>query len=110
MNYYSTVSQFESYYDSSEFYKLIFGLSSSNAYWLASRYAYCFTGFNEAAFGLRTVTGAFVEGFRNSDYRLFDSRNRTHSLGYPVRPIVTLGSDVRLQQLEGSSEWQIVRK
>jgi len=107
---YYNVKQIASYYDSTEFYNLIFGLSTSNAYWLASRYAYCSSYY--ASFGLRYVYGTIVGGSSSGSYSsyLFLSSNDTNRNGFLVRPIVTLGSDFRLQQVDGSSEWQIVRK
>jgi len=95
------ISQQASYYDSSEFYNLIFNTGKN--YWLASRYASCGSAY--ASFGLRFVYGAGIYGLA-----LFYSNDSTNGSGYLVRPVVTLGSEFRLQQVEGSNEWQIVRK
>jgi len=96
-------SQQAGYYDSTEFYNLIFGFNTKKAYWLASRYAYCNSTY--ADFGLRTVHGTNFYG-----YSLFYSSNSANDTGHLVRPVVTLGSEFRLQQVEGLAEWQIVRK
>ena len=98
--YYSISSQ-ASYYDDPNFLTLIFGTGKN--YWLASRYAYAYS--SRANFGLRLVYGSTFGG-----NNLFFSNNSTDNYDYAVRPVVSLGANFKLQQVSGTTEWEIVRK
>ena len=84
-----------SYFDDSTFHELIFG--TGTAYWLASRYAYCSS--TGADFGLRYVDSASLSG----DY-LFYSSNSTGNGGLRVRPVVSLGSNIKISTDGGTAD------
>lgn len=92
--YYNLVNQ-ASYYNSTEFYNLIFG--GTKNYWLASRYAYCET--NNVSFGIRCVSGNTITG---NNLISFDGTGDTYH--YFVRPVVTLNADVKISQTGGTLE------
>ena len=84
-----------SYFDDSTFHELIFG--TGTAYWLASRYADCRDPF--ANFGLRYVYSANLAG---ND--LFYSSNRPNSRDCRVRPVVSLGSNIKISIDGGTAD------
>ena len=84
-----------SYFDDSTFHELIFG--TGTAYWLASRYANCRDPF--ANFGLRYVYSANLAG---ND--LFYSSNRPNSRDCRVRPVVSLGSNIKISIDGGTAD------
>lgn len=80
--------------DGTDVYSVIF---NSGYYWLASRYVDCSDGTAAANFGLRVVNGTYV----SKDY-LFNNYGSTNP-GAPsraLRPIVSLGSSVKLEDSE----------
>ena len=84
-----------SYFDDSTFHELIFG--TGTAYWLASRYAYC--GSTDADFGLRFVSSAALYG-----NNLFDSYNYASNYDLRVRPVVSLGSNIKISTDGGTAD------
>jgi len=98
---YNITSQ-ASYYDDPNFHNLIFGTGTT--YWLASRCARCYS--TVASFGLRNVDGG------NFDWNaLFNSNGGTFNPCYAVRPVVSLASTVKLEQVAGNDNtWNIVKK
>ena len=84
-----------SYFDDSTFHELIFG--TGTAYWLASRYAYC--GSTYADFGLRFVSSAALYG-----NNLFDSYNYASNYDLRVRPVVSLGSNIKISTDGGTAD------
>jgi len=90
-----------SYYNDSNFPELIFGTGTN--YWLASRFA--LDEVSRACFGLRYIRGNELYG-----YAPMASGGNMSLAGYVVRPVVSLSSDFRLQQVEGSTEWKIEKK
>ena len=84
-----------SYFDDSTFYELIFG--TGTAYWLASRYAYCIS--TQADFGLRYVRNADLYG-----YYLFVSNIGVPDGGHRVRPVVSLGSNIKISTDGGTAD------
>ena len=84
-----------SYFDDSTFYELIFG--TGTAYWLASRYANCYSTI--AAFGLRVVNSANLGG----GY-LFTSSSSTYIYNLRVRPVVSLGSNIKISTDGGTAD------
>ena len=84
--YYNITTQ-ASYFDDATFHELIFG--TSTYYWLASRYALC--GSPYADFGLRSVRSARL--YCNF---LFYSNDGADSNSYRVRPVVSLGSNIKI--------------
>ena len=84
-----------SYFDDSTFHELIFG--TGTAYWLASRYALCYS--TRACFGLRYVNSANLDGAN-----LFYSNNYTYYLTLRVRPVVSLGSNIKISTDGGTAD------
>ena len=84
-----------SYFDDSTFYELIFG--TGTAYWLASRYANCNS--TNANFGLRNVNSANLNG-----NNLFNSNNNTNNNNLRVRPVVSLGSNIKISTDGGTAD------
>ena len=72
-------------------------LKTTNAYWVASRYATC--GSTSAFFGLRYVGSSNLFGFN-----VFDSGGRTNdSYDYRLRPVVSLPSSVQIENCTGTN-------
>ena len=90
--YYRSMSS--SYYKNSTFYNLIHGLGFQ---WLASRCVYAYSS-SYARFGLRRVSSSLLEA-----NLLFDSYIDTSSWNSGLRPVVSLGSNIRLSSGDGSS-------
>ncbi len=84
-----------SYFDDSTFHELIFG--TGTAYWLASRYAYCDSTY--AFFGLRRVNSAALYG-----YNLFYSYSNAYNYNLRVRPVVSLGSNIKISTDGGTAD------
>ena len=84
-----------SYFDDSTFHELIFG--TGTAYWLASRYADCDSPY--ANFGLRFVNSANLGG----GY-LFTSSSSTYIYNLRVRPVVSLGSNIKISTDGGTAD------
>ena len=84
-----------SYFDDSTFHELIFG--TGTAYWLASRYAFCRSAY--ADFGLRFVNSASLDG-----RYLFHSHNNTYNGTLRVRPVVSLGSNIKISTDGGTAD------
>ena len=84
-----------SYFDDSTFYELIFG--TGTAYWLASRYAICTSTY--AYFGLRDVNSASLGG-----RGLFSSYGNTDGDYLRVRPVVSLGSNIKISTDGGTAD------
>ena len=92
---YSFSSTSSTYFDNQTFYEMVFGTETS--YWLASRFCYCYSP--NAVFGLRRVaSSAFFGG------ALFDSSNNASPLNYRVRPVVTLGSNIKISTEGGTAD------
>ena len=91
--YYGSMSS--SYYKNSTFYNLIHGLSGYQ--WIASRYVGTSSS-SGASFGLRRVNSSGLIGSI-----LFRSSSLTDSLYGYLRPVVSLGSNIRLGSGDGSS-------
>jgi len=91
--YYYLSSTPSSYFDDTEFHKLVFG--TEKGYWLASRCAGCDAA--GAFFGLRIVDSADLYGngvFASND-----------SMGHPshlLRPVVFLGADIKISTTGGT--------
>ena len=71
-------------------------LTSSNSYWVASRYAYCYSSY--AIFGLRR---AYADMSISSD--LFDSDGYAYRSNYRLRPVVSLSSSL-LSDTKGADD------
>ena len=84
-----------SYFDDSTFHELIFG--TGTAYWLASRYANCNSAY--AYFGLRRVSSARLYG-----NALFGSGNNASNYTLRVRPVVSLGSNIKISTDGGTAD------
>jgi len=84
-----------SYFDDSTFHELIFG--TGTAYWLASRYARCSTSY--AYFGLRIVSSAYLYG-----HDLFYSGGTASGNSSFVRPVVSLGSNIKISTDGGTAD------
>ena len=71
-------------------------------YWLASScvYAYFYNG--HAGFYVRRVYSSSV-----NLYRVFHSDGTSRSIGYAVRPVVTLNSDIQFGTKSGAGVWSI---
>ena len=99
--YYDRGSMNSSYYKNSTFHNLIHGLSGSQ--WLASRYVDA-NNSSYADFGLRAVRSSILYG-----YALFVSDSYAGGNNAYLRPVVSLGSNIRLSSGDGSegSPYQI---
>lgn len=89
-----------SYFDDSNFYSTIFGTGS--AYWVASRYSYCFS--THADFGLRRVDGTWLGALD-----MFNSSKYANNFSSHLRPVVSLSLydiDFSLGK-DTSGAWQI---
>lgn len=81
------------YYKNSTFYSMV---HSGSTYWLASRFVS--TSSSTAGFGLRYVSRVKLLG-----YTLFTSNyGFANSIGYRLRPLVSLSSNIRLSSGDGS--------
>ena len=91
---YYAMSMNSSYYkDGETFYNLV----HSGIYWLASRFIDAGSS-SYALFGLRDVYYSDLGG-----YYLFGSDYLTYNISYYLRPVVSLGSNIRLGSGDGSS-------
>ncbi len=70
--------------------------NTGTTYWLASRFVACDSTY--AHFGLRFVTGEHLYG-----YGLFFSSATTYNPAYGLRPVVSLGSHIKIQVYEGGN-------
>ena len=70
-------------------------LSSSNYYWVAARYVFCFSRY--AYFGLRYASSS-MDGLS-----MFYSRSNTDISNNRLRPVVSLGSDVQITPSTGTN-------
>ncbi len=70
--------------------------NTGTVYWLASRYVFCNS--TNASFGLRYVSGATLNG----NY-LFDSSGTAYYPAYRLRPVVSLGSNIKIEACEGEN-------
>ena len=83
------------YFDDTTFHELIFGTGSY--YWLASRFCACYSA--NARFGLRGVGIAHLSG-GDLFYSYYDEGNNSSR----VRPVVSLGSNIRISTEGGTAE------
>ena len=93
--YYGFSNTPASYFGDSTFHELIFGTGTT--YWLASRYADCTSTL--ADFGLRNVYSADLSGSI-----LFNSTNYALSYTLHVRPVVSLGSNIKISTDGGTAD------
>ena len=70
--------------------------NTGTIYFLASRYVVCNSTF--ASFGLRTVSGVYIEG-----YNRFNSNGTTSAYNFRLRPIVSIGADIKIEACEGEN-------
>jgi hypothetical protein len=91
--YFSNTS--DAYFDDATFHELIF--NSGTKYWLASRYVDCYSDI--AGFGLRYISNIYLFG-----YYLLNSYADTHNTSYFVRPVVSLGSNIKISNTGGTIE------
>ena len=91
---YYYLSKDKQYFKSEEFMNLIF--PTSGYYWLASRYVSCDSDY--AYFGLRRVYSSRVLG-----YGLFYSDGNADNDVSAVRPVVSLGSDIKVTKCTSES-------
>ena len=83
------------YFDDPSFYELIFG--TGEYYLLASRSVTCYTDI--AYFCLRYVNNSTLAGDR-----LFFSNNNAYDTGFYVRPVVSLGSNIKISTDGGTAD------
>ncbi len=83
------------YFEDNTFYEVIFNTDA--AYFLASRSASCSS--SEAFFGLRFVNKKFLGG-----HQIFNSETITRSNGSNVRPVVSLGSNIKISTDGGTAD------
>lgn len=81
------------FFDDSDFSNMIFG---NRLFWVASRYTQCTS--SHAGFGIRLVNKSSLGG-----YIIFNSMKEDYCYGIGVRPVVTLKSDIRLGDGNGTS-------
>ena len=83
-----------SYFKNTKFYEVMFG--TGKAYWLASRGVVC----NEycASFNLRLISGSHLYG-----YQLFGSDGEPKTRTLLVRPVVTLGPNIKISTEGGTT-------
>lgn len=94
--YYMGYDEMANYFDDKKFYDLMF--SGGIYYWLASRYAYCTSGF--ADFGLRYVSW----GELSISYLFLSDGYDGYDNYYGLRAVVSLGSNVKFVNGDGSEE------
>ena len=96
--YYTIYDGIANYFDSN-FYKLIFPERYEAYYWIASRYALCSQEYAE--FGLFFIESEYISG-----EDLFDSNeeNTYYEDYYGLRAVVSLGSNVKFVNGDGSKE------
>ena len=87
-------------YNVSNNYDRSFKGTREHSYWLASDYAYAYS--YSVGWGIRYVDGTSV-----GSYSLYDSYGFSNYIGYGVRPVVSLRSDVNIQWNATANEWQI---
>ena len=95
--YYYFKSTPSSYFDDTNFHRMIFGVRTY--FWLASRFVNCYSSHSDAYFGLRRVSSSSLSGnslFYSSGYSNFNN-NRLAS-------VVSLGSGVQIKSGEGTTE------
>lgn len=91
---YYNITVSSSYLTDEIFHSLIFG--TNTIYWLATRCSFCDEA--DGSFGLRFVISSNIGG----EY-LFYSFNGSYSAGYVMRPVVTLGADVKISEDGGTA-------
>ena len=72
-------------------------LNTNTGYWIASRYAYCDT--DSAGFGLRAMEPNRFYG----NYMCYSNGISVGKNNYSLRPVVTLGTDVKIEQCVGEN-------
>ena len=82
-----------SYFDNSEVYDMVF--NTGTCYWLASRYAECYSP--SAHFGLRLVDSSYLYG-----YGMFYSDGKTYGTNNRLRPIVSLEPNIKITPAENA--------
>ena len=83
------------HFDDTNFYNLIFDTGSNC--WLASRFTNCYS--TNIGFGLHRVRRSNLGGSN-----MFYSDNNTNGNNFLVRPVVTLGSNIRISVEGGSAD------
>ena len=83
------------YFDDATFHELIF--STGSTFWIASRYYNCYSTYE--GFGLRRVRYANLGGSN-----LLYSDNRENNNHFCVRPVVSLGSNIKISTEGGTAE------
>ena len=91
--YYDFSNGADTYFDDSAFHDLIF--NTGTKYWIASRYVDCYSDI--AGFGLRYVSNIYLFG-----YYLLNSYANTHDTSYFVRPVVSLGANIKISSTGGT--------
>lgn len=94
--YYSFENTSANYFDDAIFYELVFGTGTN--YSLASRFACCES--DTARFGLRSIGNAATL----TGYNLFRSKGNFSSGRYHVRPVVTLGANIKISEAGGTAD------
>ena len=93
-SYYGFSRVQSSYFDDSRAYNVIFGTEAN--YWLASRCVVCIS--SHGGFSLRSI--------ENSNYNYYEmllTNGTMGSQGVRVRPVVSLGSDIKITACEGKN-------
>lgn len=83
------------YFYSIDLYDILF--KSGSAYWLGSRYTFCRKDYVD--FEIFCVSGTYMTG-----YNMFSSRKSEYGYGYYIRPIVTIGGDLQIEECEGQND------
>ena len=90
--YYEFNNTLNSYFNDSRVYNMLFG---TNPYWLASRYANCYSTY--VGFGLRDVNGFILGGIM-----VYTSTNYTNNYDRALRPVVSIKTS-QIQLCTGDS-------
>ena len=88
-----------SYFDDSNFYKMIFETETGAYFWLASRCVSCISNDSYPGFGLRHISNSYLNGGF-----LFFALGSKHDGGSRLAPVVSLGSGVQIKSGEGTKE------
>ena len=87
---YYNVSQSSSYYDDTNFYKMIFGYGKEHNFWLASRCIDCYNVYSSADFCFYRVNDSYLTA-----HSLLGSADGIDNLDYCLASVVSFNSEIK---------------